>query len=47
LTYQIGNGRSGHEATFSSITHRLIITSSIRSVYMCPPQIGAIPALVA
>src|SRR5262249_53698021 len=38
LSYQVGNGRCGHEATFSSRTHRLIMTPSVRSVYMWSPR---------
>src|SRR5262249_31059408 len=34
LAYQVGDGRCAHGATFSSITHPLIMTSSIPSIYM-------------
>src|SRR5689334_18386910 len=43
--YQVGDGPRGHEA-ISSITHPLIMTSSIRSVYVLS-HISAIPALTA
>jgi len=36
LAYQVGYGRSSHEAIFSSITHETIMTSSTFSVYTGP-----------